>query len=66
MGLTPREAIAAATVQAAGCLGLPAYGRLEAGSLADLVGVVGDPFADISLLTAPSLVIKGGQVVVAR
>ena len=64
MGLTPREAIAAGTFEAAGCLGLPAYGRLVVGSPADLVGVVGDPLEDVSRLRAPGFVMKGGRVVI--
>jgi len=41
-------------------------GRLEPGSWGDVIGVPGDPFADLSLLAKPEnvqLVVKGGEVV---
>ena len=44
-------------------------GTIEAGKLADLLGVAGDPLADISVLRDRSrieLVVKGGDVVVDR
>jgi imidazolonepropionase-like amidohydrolase len=63
LGLTPIEAIAAATYQAAECLGLQHYGALEPGSPGDLIGVAGSPLDDPSLLEAPALVIRGGREV---
>lgn len=62
-GMTPLEAIAAATYQAAGCLRLPHYGALEPGSPGDLVGIAGNPLDDPSLLGAPALVMRAGRVV---
>lgn len=63
LGLTSLEVLRAATRDAADCLGLPRYGRLEAGSPADLVGVVGDPLADLGILREPKLVMRAGVVI---
>ena len=50
-GLTTREALVAATATAAGALGLSEHvGTIEAGKLADLVVVDGDPLAGCELL----------------
>jgi hypothetical protein len=35
---------------------------LEAGRLADVIAVAGDPFADVGVLAAPRLVMMGGRV----
>lgn len=60
-GMTPMEAIRAATVVAARVLGRDAdVGSLQPGRLADLVAVPGDPLADIRLLESVDVVIKGG------
>lgn len=54
-GLTPMQAIVAATGSGAAALGLDAdVGTVAAGKLADLVVVAGDPLADITLFQAPS------------
>ena len=64
-GLTPLEAITAATRTGAELLGLDEAGTLQAGKLADLVLVCGDPSADITLLQDPSRlrVFKDGKEV---
>lgn len=63
-GMTPMQAIRAATVQAADALGRSGdVGAIAVGRYGDLVGVVGDPLADIRLLEAPAFVMKGGDVV---
>ncbi len=64
-GLTPLEAITAATRTGAELLGLDGAGTLQAGRLADLVLVCGDPSADITLLQDPSRlrVFKDGKEV---
>lgn len=64
-GLTPLEAITAATHTGAELLGLDGAGTLQAGKLADLVLVCGDPSADITLLQDPSRlrVFKDGKEV---
>ena len=69
-GMTPMQALQAATGWAAECLGQEAdLGTVEAGKLADLVAVAGDPLADITLLRDAkriALVIKDGTVAANR
>jgi imidazolonepropionase-like amidohydrolase len=63
-GLTPLEAIQAATIHAAELMGWEEnVGALEPGHYADLIAVDGDPLADISLLQHVKFVMKGGSVV---
>jgi len=63
-GLTPTQAIQAATVNAADLLGwADRVGALEPGKLADIVAVSGDPLKDVTLLERVGFVMKGGQVV---
>jgi imidazolonepropionase-like amidohydrolase len=63
-GMPTLEAVRAATATAAEVLGLAdELGTIEAGKLADLVAVEGDPLADISLLQRISFVMKEGVVV---
>ena len=60
-GMTPAQAIQAATVNAADLLGLSGeIGTLEAGKAADLVAVDADPLADVQVLKRPRYVMKGG------
>jgi imidazolonepropionase-like amidohydrolase len=63
LGMSPMEAIVAATGDAAELLGWNEVGRVEAGRWADFVAVPGDPLADITLLERPSVVVKGGAIV---
>jgi len=69
-GLTPMQALRAATQWAAKCLGLERdLGTIEPGRLADLVVVNGSPLTDVSLLLDPArieLVLKGGAVCADR
>jgi imidazolonepropionase-like amidohydrolase len=62
-GMTPVQAIQAATINASEALGRKDVGVLEAGRYADLVAVSGDPSADVTLLEAVPFVMKGGDVV---
>lgn len=62
-GMTPLQAIQAATVNAAEALGRADVGVVEAGRVADLVAIKGDPLADVRLLEAPAVVIQAGAVV---
>lgn len=64
-GMTPMQAIQAATSRAATVLRAEAdLGSLEKGKVADLVAYRKDPLADVSVLaTPPDLVMKGGVVV---
>jgi len=67
VGLSPMQAIVAATKIAAECLALDdRVGTLQAGKLADVLVVDGDPLADIRVLQDKErieTVIKDGQVV---
>jgi imidazolonepropionase-like amidohydrolase len=63
-GMQPLDAIQAATVNAAGLLGLAdKIGSLEKGRYADLIAVSGDPLADVRALESVKFVMKGGSVV---
>jgi imidazolonepropionase-like amidohydrolase len=63
-GLTPIEAIRAATTNAAELLAWPdRVGSVEAGKYADLIAVEGDPLADVSVLRNVKFVMKGGKVI---
>lgn len=63
-GMTPLEALQAATIQPARMLKADAeLGSLEAGKLADIIAVGADPTADIGALRDIRLVIKNGEVV---
>jgi imidazolonepropionase-like amidohydrolase len=62
-GIPPMTAIRSATLEAARLLGIDKeLGTVEAGKLADLVAVRGDPIADIGLLQNVSFVMKDGVV----
>ena len=62
-GMTPLEAIQAATRNAADALGRNDIGAIAVGRYGDLVAVVGDPTRDVTLLERPAAVIKGGRLV---
>jgi imidazolonepropionase-like amidohydrolase len=63
-GLTPIEAIQAATVNAAELLNWQdKVGALEPGHYADVIAVDGDPLKDITLLQHVKFVMKGGAVI---
>jgi imidazolonepropionase-like amidohydrolase len=61
-GDTPLHAIRSATIVNAELLGTPDRGRIEAGLLADIIAVAGDPLADVTLLENVRFVMKGGLV----
>jgi imidazolonepropionase-like amidohydrolase len=64
LGLTPLQAIQAATVNAADLLGWPGkVGSLEPGAWADIVAVDGNPLQDVTTLERVKFVMKGGDVV---
>ena len=69
-GLTPLQALRAATGWAAECLGLEHdIGTIENGKLADLIVVAGDPLGDVKMLQNPeriALVLKGGKIAAYR
>ena len=63
-GMTPMQAIQAATRAGAELLGWQdRIGTVEPGKLADLVAVPGDPLADLSALRRPVFVMLGGKIV---
>lgn len=63
LGMTPMEALRAATVVAADILGKgKELGQLVPGALADVVAVEGDPTASIAALRSVVFVMKGGKV----
>src|SRR5690242_12640261 len=69
-GLTPLQALQAATGWAAECIGREReLGTIEKGKYADVVAVAGDPLADVKILQNPeriALVLKGGEVAADR
>lgn len=63
-GMTPMQAIQAATVSAADLLGwTDRIGAIERGRFADIIAVSGDPISDVTVLENVGFVMKGGQVI---
>jgi imidazolonepropionase-like amidohydrolase len=63
LGMTPLQALQAATTRAAAMLGWgDRIGSLQPGKLADLIAVEGDPLEDTKTLERVVLVVKGGVV----
>jgi imidazolonepropionase-like amidohydrolase len=63
-GVPPMKALQMATSIAADVVGMSdRLGTLEAGKIADIVAVPGDPLADIDVMTKVSFVMKDGKVV---
>jgi imidazolonepropionase-like amidohydrolase len=62
-GMTPMQAIQAATISAATLIGKPEeFGSIRAGKFADLSAVDGDPIADIRQLEHVTFVMKEGVI----
>jgi len=61
-GMTPLQAIRAATTVSAELIDKDDRGRIEAGLFADIIGVPGNPLADIGVTEDVRFVMKGGQV----
>jgi imidazolonepropionase-like amidohydrolase len=62
-GMTPAQAIQAATVNAATLLGRDKdVGSIEPGKYADMIAVSGDPLQDVTTLEHVAFVMKGGEV----
>jgi imidazolonepropionase-like amidohydrolase len=60
-GMTPLDAIRAATTSAARALGRESdVGAIAVGHYGDMVAVRGDPLRDVSVLEHPVAVVKGG------
>jgi imidazolonepropionase-like amidohydrolase len=65
-GMSPMQAIQAATINAADLLGWKdRIGSVSPGKYADLVAVAGDPLKDPAELSRVQFVMKGGAVVKA-
>ena len=62
LGMSPTEALRAATIVAAGILDRKDLGAIRTGMLADVVAVDGDPTPDIAALRNVVFVMKGGTV----
>jgi imidazolonepropionase-like amidohydrolase len=63
-GMTPAEAIKAATISAADLLGRSSdVGSLTPGHFADLIALTADPLARIEVLEHPDVVVKGGALI---
>ena len=64
LGLTPLQAVQAATINDADLLGWSdKIGTIEPGKWADIIAVDGDPLADVTTLERVKFVMKGGEVV---
>ncbi len=61
-GMTPLQAIRAATTVAAELIDADDRGRLEPGLFADVIGVPGDPTVDITVTEHVAFVMKGGEI----
>jgi imidazolonepropionase-like amidohydrolase len=61
-GLTPAQAIAAATVGAADLLGRDDIGTLAPGKTADIIAVTGSPLQDVTRLEHVDFVMHRGTV----
>lgn len=61
-GMSPLQAIRAATTVSAELIDADDRGRLAPGLFADVIGVPGDPLADIGVTEQVRFVMKGGEV----
>jgi imidazolonepropionase-like amidohydrolase len=61
-GMSPMQALQAATIVSAELAGVDDRGRLEPGLLADIIAVPGDPSNDITTTQDVRFVMKGGRI----
>jgi imidazolonepropionase-like amidohydrolase len=61
-GMTPLQALQAATLVSAELIDVSDRARLEEGLLADIIAVPGDPLTDITVTESVRFVMKGGQI----
>jgi len=67
IGMTPMEAIKAATANAAACIGVDKRtGSIKPGMEADLISIERDPIADITAIQDVIIVINNGKIAVNR
>ena len=62
-GMTPIQAIRAATTSASEALDRPDVGSISPGAYGDIIAVRGDPLQNVAVLEHVDAVIKGGQLV---
>ena len=62
-GMTPLQAIQAATINTASLFGIPNIGRIKESFEADIIGVKGNPLEDISSLEDVAFVMNNGIVI---
>jgi imidazolonepropionase-like amidohydrolase len=65
LGMSPMQALVAATSQAAQCIGRDDLGLIAPGRIADVLVVDGDPLADVRILeerTRLHLIMKAGEI----
>ena len=62
-GMTPIQAIQAATINTAELFGLANVGEIKESYEADIIGVKGDPIKDISVLERVHFIMKEGQII---
>jgi imidazolonepropionase-like amidohydrolase len=62
-GMTPIQAIRAATTSASEALGRPDVGTIQPGAWGDIIAVRGDPLQNVAVLEHVDAVIKGGVLV---
>jgi len=66
-GMTPLQAIQAATINSSRALGRESdVGAIAVGRYADIIAVDGDPLANVRELESVDVVIKGGAVTFTR
>ena len=61
-GMTPLQAIRAATTVSADLIDAPDLGRIAPGMMADIIGVPGDPLTDITSTQRVAFVMQAGRV----
>ena len=62
-GMTPLQAIQAATINTASLFGVPNIGKIKESFEADIIGVKGNPLEDITSLEAVEFVMNNGIVI---
>jgi imidazolonepropionase-like amidohydrolase len=62
-GMTPLQAIQAATIRASEALSRSDVGAIEPGRYGDIIAVRGDPLANVAVLEHVDAVVKGGTLV---